>query len=90
MLYYAVVEEVVIRGIGGMPFSVWQWEQTSQIARFMGPTWGPSGAGKTQVSLVLATWICCLGLSNSLARLIVPDCPTSSALVQYENVVLPV
>ena len=26
------------------------------IARFMGPTWGPSGADRTQVGLILATW----------------------------------
>ena len=26
------------------------------IARFMGPTWGPSGAGRTQVGLMLAPW----------------------------------
>ena len=28
----------------------------SQIARFMGPTWGPSGAGRTQVGPMLAPW----------------------------------
>ena len=28
----------------------------TQIARFMGPTWGPSGAGRTQVGPMLATW----------------------------------
>ena len=26
------------------------------IARFMGPTWGPSGADRTQVGLILAPW----------------------------------
>ena len=26
------------------------------IARFMGPTWGPSGADRTQVGLMLAPW----------------------------------
>ena len=28
----------------------------SLIARFMGPTWGPSGAGRTQVGPMLAPW----------------------------------
>ena len=28
----------------------------SQIARFMGPTWGPSGAVRTQVGPMLAPW----------------------------------
>ena len=29
---------------------------TSLIARLMGPTWGPSGAGRTQVGPTLAPW----------------------------------
>ena len=29
---------------------------TSLIARFMGPTWGPSGADRTQVGPMLAPW----------------------------------
>ena len=29
---------------------------TSLIARSMGPTWDPSGANRTQVGLMLATW----------------------------------
>ena len=29
---------------------------TSLIARFMGPTWGPSGAGRTQVGPMLVPW----------------------------------
>ena len=32
-----------------------------QIARFMEPTWGPSGAGRTQVGPVLAPWAVLLG-----------------------------
>ena len=28
----------------------------SQIAKFMGPTWGPSGVDRTQVGLMLAPW----------------------------------
>ena len=48
---------------GCLPYPV-----TSLIARFMGPTWGPSGAHRTQVGLMLAPWIllsgivCCLSL----------------------------
>ena len=30
---------------------------TTLIARFMGPTWGPSGADRTQVGPMLAPWI---------------------------------
>ena len=29
---------------------------TTQIAWFMGPTWGPSGADRTQVGPILAPW----------------------------------
>ena len=35
---------------------------SSLIARFMGPTWGPSGADKTQVCLMLAPWTLLSGL----------------------------
>ena len=37
---------------------VWCWIfcRYSLIARFMGPTWGPSGADRTQVGPMLAPW----------------------------------
>ena len=31
-------------------------QSTPMIARFMGPTWGPSGADRTQVGPMLAPW----------------------------------
>ena len=34
----------------------------SQIARFMGPTWGPHGADMTQVSPMLAPWTLLSGM----------------------------
>ena len=34
----------------------------SLIARFMGPTWGPPGADRTQVGPVLAPWILLSGM----------------------------
>ena len=39
--------------------------KTSIIARFMGPTWGPSGADRTQVGPLLAPWTL---LSGMLAK----------------------
>ena len=36
------------------------------IARFMGPTWGPSGAERTQVGPMLAPWILLSGYTTSL------------------------
>ena len=38
-----------------------QWDD-SLIARFMGPTWGPSGADRTQVGPMLAPWALQSGL----------------------------
>ena len=35
---------------------------SSLIAKFMGPTWGPSGADRTQVGPMLAPWILLTGL----------------------------
>ena len=34
----------------------WQLSRLTPIARFMGPTWGTSGAGRTQVDPMLAPW----------------------------------
>ena len=39
------------------------WCATSLIARFMGPTWGPSGADRTQVGPMLDTWTLLSGVS---------------------------
>ena len=38
-------------------------EMTSLIAKFMGPTWGPTGTDRTQVGPMLAPWILLSGLS---------------------------
>ena len=44
-------------------------QKLSLIARFMGPTWGPSGADKTQVGPMLAPWTLLSGfLWNTLKR----------------------
>ena len=40
-------------------FSCWI---TSLMARFMGPTWGPSGADRTQVGPMLAPWTLLSGI----------------------------
>ena len=40
----------------------------SLTARFMGPTWGPSGAGGTQVDSLLATWTLLPGVISHTAR----------------------
>ena len=37
-------------------FSNWPYSIVTQISRFMGPTWGPSGADRTQVGPILAPW----------------------------------
>ena len=42
-----------------------QWVNTL-IARFMGPTWGPSGADRTQVGPLLAPWTLFSGLYVSV------------------------
>ena len=38
------------------------WYLFSKITSFMGPTWGPSGADRTQVGPMLARWILLSGL----------------------------
>ena len=39
-----------------MSFSVENHVPDTVIAKFMGPTWGPSGADRTQVGPILAPW----------------------------------
>ena len=39
-----------------------------QIARFMGPTWGPSGSDRTQVGPMLATWTLLSGTTLKIIR----------------------
>ena len=41
---------------------------TSSIARFIGPTWGPSGANRTQVGPMLAPWTLLSGLAYLLRQ----------------------
>ena len=41
------------------------WHRHSLIARFMGPTWGPSRAERTQVGPMLAPWTLLSGLLSS-------------------------
>ena len=51
---------------------IWQWDmslcRSSLIARFVGQTWGPSGADRTQVGPMLALWTLNLGLFESQCR----------------------
>ena len=42
---------------------------TPQIARFMGPTWGPSGADRTQVGPMLALWALLSGGYTAITQL---------------------
>ena len=41
-----------------------QWGLISLITRYMGPTWGPPGADRTQVGTMLAPWILLSGYAN--------------------------
>ena len=40
------------------------WPALSLIASFMGPTWGPTGADRTQVGPMLAPWTLLSGVPN--------------------------
>ena len=60
------------------------WQQTmssSLIARFIGPTWDPSGADRTQVGSMLASWILlsallinsCLTMPSQACKYTIPN-----------------
>ena len=44
----------------------WTTTKTPLIARFMGPTWGPSEADRTQVGPIFATWTLLSGVLHML------------------------
>ena len=53
-LFMTVIDGKIISLVSGS--HSWLVSGPSQIARFMGPTWGPSGADRTQVGPMLAPW----------------------------------
>ena len=48
-------------------------DKISLIARFMGPTWGPSGADRTQVGPMLAPWNLLSGVLCGIILLVCVD-----------------
>ena len=60
--------------LSGIPAHWWWFEElilrreTSLIARFMGPTWGPSGADRTQLDPMLTPWTLLSGLLRNQFR----------------------
>ena len=46
----------------------WEYKKNTLIARFMGPTWGPSGADRTQMGHVLAPLTLLSGYINGLVQ----------------------
>ena len=43
-------------------FEIWESRVTYQIARFMGPTWGPPGSCRPQMCPILAPWTLLSGI----------------------------
>ena len=59
--------------------------ETSLMARFMGPTWGPPGAGKTHMGPMLAPWTLLSGLFYFTGYLIQSAPFTSNLTVFLEK-----
>ena len=57
---------------------------TSLIARFMGPTWGPSGASRTQVGPMLAPWTLLSGMAQYRAYSSLAPSQWETALLHNE------
>ena len=58
---------------------MYYYQNESQIARFMRPTWGPSGADRTQVGSILAPWTLLSGIS----------CKISASCFDYNDFLIP-
>ena len=54
------------------------------IARFMGPTWGPSGADRTQVGPMLAPWTLLSGKTTDVLNHCVAS-PSASMILTMQN-----
>ena len=68
-----VVNKPMILTVGAMqctylPQSTSQRREVVLIARFMGPTWGSSGADRTQVGPMLVPWTLLSGVKTKLVR----------------------
>ena len=48
-----------------------RYHATTVIARFMGPTWGPPGTGRTQVGPMLSPWTLLSGIHSNMLQLLV-------------------
>ena len=60
------------------PVLAWR---TSLIARFMGPTWGPSGADMTQVGPMLAPWNLQSGMASRISCTSNTECSITDTIV---------
>ena len=54
------------------------------IARFMGPTWGPSGADKTHVGPLLASWTLLSGKIGGISFFFERGCKRNDHIVMWE------
>ena len=67
--------------------------QTSLIARFMGPTWGPSGADRTQVGPMLAPWTLLSGIAKTMLVMhwgwVTHICVSKLTIIVSDNGLLP-
>ena len=66
-LMFYFVFHIVLTQISGIHQSVVFPDIGPLIARFMGWTWGPSGADRTQVGPMLATWTLLSGLEGVIS-----------------------
>ena len=53
---YSIITKVSIWLRNAVVFLIKMLGKATLIARFMGPTWGPSGAGRTQMGPMLVPW----------------------------------
>ena len=77
-----MVGEARSQGISSYGTDLHPLGYTALIARFMGPTWGPSGATRTQVGPMLAPWVLLSGWLQA------PEGSTFDANTSYVSLTL--
>ena len=60
--WLSIICMICVDQMDDIPSHGWDLQKSSLIARFMGPTWGPPGANRTQVGPMMAPWSLLSGL----------------------------
>ena len=89
---YNALKQVLNIGVSIIHNFHWSYYVVYLITRFMGPTWGPSGADRTQIGPMLAPWTLVSGLATGHTVKQYAMCTEvlwSGRCIRYQNMLKP-